>query len=94
MDLITVMIFIVLCLAAVGAWVSIGFVRYKSYFNAVDRYMAGTFFGRIWVLQPDELSRLDDIIRRCYFQKKPVDEAIKAVLHEVARDDPPFRSHL
>lgn len=94
MAIVTLAIFVVLCLATVGVWQIVGYLRYRKYFNSVDGRMADTFFGRIWVLPPDELSRLDDLVRRCYLKKAPIEEAVTAVVHEINRDPGSFRSHL
>lgn len=49
MDLLTVVIFVCLVLAAIGGYVVIGFFRYKSYFTRVRQLLVMTG-ARIWTM--------------------------------------------
>lgn len=80
MDLTAATIVLALALAAMFAWVVLDFVSYKRYFKAVYQHMAKNQLGSINVLPPEVLSRLDYVVRRCYFQKQSINEAVIAVL--------------
>jgi hypothetical protein len=80
MDLVTVAIFIVLTLAAIGAWIVFGFIRYRSYFMRVRSALITVGMDDIWKVPTDQLADIDDVIRRCYFAKEPLPVAVSRTI--------------
>jgi hypothetical protein len=79
----TIVIFVVLVLACVGAWLVISFLAYRRYFKAANAILSQMPIGSLYALPNEDFLRYDDAIKRNYFLKKPVSEAVEDVLHEV-----------
>ncbi|MDB6087769.1 MAG: hypothetical protein JWN85_553 [Gammaproteobacteria bacterium] len=64
------MIFVGLVFAAIGLWVTFGFIRYKRYFERVRRLLVAAGSENIWHLPAVHLSEVDDTVRRSYFARE------------------------
>lgn len=85
MDVTTILIVIVLVLACIGLWLVVGFLRYRVYFRAVNAMLTRTKFGSLYEMPTDEMLRLDDVVKRCYFAKVAPQQAVAAVIDEDMR---------
>ena len=86
MDLLTVVIFVALVLAALGTWVLVSFLFYRRFFGKVNAVLSRMRIGSLNTMPTDEFMRYADVIKRSYFAKKSVDEAVADVLDESATD--------
>jgi len=76
---------VVLVLALIGGWLVIGFVRYRLYFRQVDAFLASKKFGSLYHYPNEILFQVDDVVKRAYFAKRPVEEAAGEAIDELIR---------
>lgn len=81
----TLVISAVLALALLGGWLLAGFVRYRRYFKQVDAFLATKKLGSLHGYPADIFTQLDDLIRRAYFAKHPVEQTAGEVIDEAIR---------
>lgn len=81
----TVVIGIVLALALIGLWLVIGFARYRRYFGQVDAFLASKKFGSLYGYPNEVFLQLDDVVKRAYFAKRPVEQTAGEVIDEAIR---------
>jgi tellurite resistance protein TehA-like permease len=83
--MVAIVITIVLILAGVGAYiVGVCFI-YRRYFKAVNAILSRSRIGSLMALPSDEMLRLDNVVRRCYYAKKSVEQTASDVLAEAVR---------
>jgi hypothetical protein len=86
---VTVVILIVLVFAGVGVWLVISFVAYRRFFRAVNAILSRMKIGSLYEMSNADFMRYDDVVKRSYFAKKSVSEAVDDVLNEVIVDRNP-----
>lgn len=84
MDLLTIVIFVALVFASIGAWLVFGFLRYRSYFQRVRHALIAVGCDDIWHLPPEKLQDVDDAVRRCYFARAPLHMAAERAIEAIA----------
>lgn len=78
----SIAIVILLALAAIGAWLVISFTAYRRFFKAVNAILSRMKFGSLYEMSNADFMRYDDVVKRSYFAKRSVSEAVEDVLDE------------
>jgi hypothetical protein len=81
----TIVIGVVLVLALIGLWLVVGFARYRHYFRQVDAFLASKKFGSLYGYPNEVFLQLDDVVKRAYFAKRPIEQTAAEVIDEAIR---------